>query len=327
MVLTTARSTAGGIASHLLRDLRARDDDTNVISALVHGNNRAFREFTDHEFGGGFLVGTKGLWQGVDVSDEQRLRLVWIKSCRSPRLRPRSSKRAAPSSLPEPATLVPKTPTRSRPNVLPPARRPSAPAGRRAAHPLRTSPRRHHHQRSRTAGQTSLRRSYRRTFLGSLDQDLLRDDPDTGEVAGGNVVPMAEGWARIWQFFARHGLLDQVRADELCTPDALDEHTLLRQTRRICQLALTPADVAKHTAAGTLKSEVIERAAEIGGLLRLSDSPVTLKESQKRVIRAVASGQDVLGLLPTGFGKSFCSSCPLWYCPASPSSSARLWRS
>ncbi|MGH3769610.1 MAG: DEAD/DEAH box helicase, partial [Pseudonocardiaceae bacterium] len=165
------------------------------------------------------------------------------------------------------------------------------------------------------AGQTSLRRSYRRTFLGSLDQDLLRDDPDTGEVAGGNVVPMAEGWARIWQFFARHGLLDQVRADELCTPDALDEHTLLRQTRRIRKLALTPADVAKHTAAGTLESEVIERAAEIGGLLRLSDSPVTLKESQKRVIGAVASGQDVLGLLPTGFGKSFCFQLPALVLP------------
>jgi ATP-dependent DNA helicase RecQ len=84
---------------------------------------------------------------------------------------------------------------------------------------------------------------------------------------------MAEGWARIWQFFARHGLLDQARADELCAPDALDEHTLLPQTRRIRQLAMTPDEVAKHTVAGTLESEVLDRAAQIGGLLRLSDSP------------------------------------------------------
>jgi superfamily II DNA helicase RecQ len=126
---------------------------------------------------------------------------------------------------------------------------------------------------------------------------------------------MAEGWARIWQFFARYGLLDQARADELCAPDALDEHTLLPQTRRIRQLAMTPDDVAKYTVAGALESEVLDRAAQIGGLLRLSDSPATLKESQKCIIGAVATGQDVLGLLPTGFGKSFCFQLPALVLP------------
>ena len=77
-MLTTARSTAGGIADFLATELRSRADETPVRSALVLGNPRGVRQFTDVEHGGGVLVGTKGLWQGVDVSDEQRLRLVWI---------------------------------------------------------------------------------------------------------------------------------------------------------------------------------------------------------------------------------------------------------
>jgi Rad3-related DNA helicase len=316
MVLTTARSTAGGIASHLLRELRARDDDTNVISALVRGNNRAFREFTEPEYGGGFLVGTRGLWQGVDVSDEQRLRLVWINKLPFAPF-------AAPIIEARRAVVVARASSAG-------AEDPDAIATERFYLPLAALQLRQavgrlvRSERHRgviiisdrkLAGQTALRRSYRRTFLGSLDQDLLRDDPDTGEAAGGNVVTMAEGWARIWQFFARHGLLDQARADELCAPDALDEHTLLPQTRRIRQLAMTPDDVAKYTVAGALESEVLDRAAQIGGLLRLSDSPATLKESQKRIIGAVATGQDVLGLLPTGFGKSFCFQLPALVLP------------
>ena len=316
MILTTARSAAGGIASHLLRELRARDDDTNVISALVRGNNRAFREFTDREHGGGFLVGTKGLWQGVDVSDEQRLRLVWINKLPFAPF-------AAPVIEARRAVVVSRASNAG-------AEDPDAIATERFYLPLAALQLRQavgrliRSERHRgviiisdrkLAGQTSLRRSYRRTFLGSLDQDLLRDDPDTGEAAGGNVVPMAEGWARIWQFFAWHGLLDQARADELCASDALDEHTLLPQTRRIRQLAMTRDDVAKHTTAGALETEVLDRAAEIAGLLRLSDSPATLKESQKRVIGAVATGQDVLGLLPTGFGKSFCFQLPALVLP------------
>jgi len=64
MVLTTARSTAGGIAEYLATELRRRGNDTPVLSALVLGNRRGVREFTDPGNGGGFLVGTRGLWQG-----------------------------------------------------------------------------------------------------------------------------------------------------------------------------------------------------------------------------------------------------------------------
>jgi len=316
MVLTTARSTAGGIASHLLSELRSRDDDSPVISALIRGNNRTFREFTDREHGGGFLVGTKGLWQGVDVSDEQRLRLVWINKLPFAPF-------AAPVIEARRAVVVARASNAG-------AEDPDAVATERFYLPLAALQLRQavgrliRSERHRgviiisdrkLAGQTSLRRAYRRTFLGSLDPDLLRDDPDTGEPTGGNVVPMAEGWARIWQFYAQHGLLAQDRADGLCTPAALEEHTLLPQTRRIRHLALTEAQVAEHTAAGTLEAEVLTRAAEIGGLLRLSDTPAVLKDSQQTVMRAVAGGHDVLGLLPTGFGKSFCFQLPALVLP------------
>lgn len=78
LVLTTARSTAGGISEFVADELRRRSDPTPVISALAVGNARGFEQFADPQLGGGILVGTKGLWQGVDVSDPERLRLVWI---------------------------------------------------------------------------------------------------------------------------------------------------------------------------------------------------------------------------------------------------------
>lgn len=316
MILTTARSTAGGIASHLLSELRGRDDDSPVISALVRGNNRAFREFTDREHGGGFLVGTKGLWQGVDVSDEQRLRLVWINKLPFAPF-------AAPVIEARRAVVVARASNAGAEDAEAVATErfylPLAALQLRQAVGRLIRSERHRGviiiSDRKLAGQTSLRRAYRRTFLGSLDPDLLRDDPDTGEPAGGNVVPMAEGWARIWQFYAQHGLLAQDRADTLCTPEALDEYTLLPQTRRIRHLAMTPAQVAEHTVAGTLEAEVLTRAAEIGGLLRLSDTPAVLKDSQQTVMRAVAAGHDVLGLLPTGFGKSFCFQLPALVLP------------
>ena len=43
--------------------------------AIVLGNQRAVANF---KLGGGIIVGTKGLWQGVDIDDSERLRMVWI---------------------------------------------------------------------------------------------------------------------------------------------------------------------------------------------------------------------------------------------------------
>ena len=316
LVLTTARSTAGGIADYLATELRHRGDAAAVYSALVLGNPQAVRQFTDLEHGGGFCVGTKGLWQGVDVADERRVRLVWINKLPfAPFAAPvTEARREAVRWRAEAAHAEDPDAVATETYYLPLA----ALQLRQAVGRLIRSER---HRGvviisdRKLAGQTALRRAYRQTFLGSLDSDLLRPDPVTGERAGGNVLPMAAAWARIWAFFAAHDLLPPDRAAALCTAEALEEHTLLPQTRRIRTLTMTSEEVVAHRAAGTLEEEVLDRAATIGGLLRLSDEPATLKLSQQEVIRAVAGGQNVLGLLPTGFGKSFCFQLPALVLP------------
>ena len=316
MVLTTARSTAGGIADYLAAELRRRVAETRVHSALIVGNQRAVQAFTDHENGGGLLVGTKGLWQGVDVADANRLRLVWINKLPfAPFAAPIiEARREAVKVRAELAGAEDPDAVATEMYYLPLA----ALQLRQAVGRLIRSER---HRGiivisdRKLAGVTALRRAYRQTFLGSLDSGLLRPDLDTGESTGGNVTTMAEGWRRIWAFFARHGLLNPDRAAELSTDEALEAHTLLPQTRRIRSLALTPGWVDELRAAGRLTNEVAARAAQVAGLLHLSDDPAELKASQLAVIRAVAEGRNVLGLLPTGFGKSFCFQLPALVLP------------
>jgi Rad3-related DNA helicase len=316
MVLTTARSTAGGVADYLAAELRRRADETRVHCALIVGNQRAVQAFTDPENGGGMLVGTKGLWQGVDVADAGRLRLVWINKlpfapfaapvieARREAVKVRAELAGAedPDAVATEAYYLPLAALQLRQAVGRLVR------SERHCGVIVISDR-------KLAGVTALRRAYRQTFLGSLDAGLLRPDPDTGEPTGGNVTTMAEGWRRIWAFFARHGLLDPGRAAELSTDEALEAHTLLPQTRRIRSLALTPAMVDEMRAAGRLTDEVTVRAAQVAGLLHLSDDPAELKASQLDVIQAVAEGRNVLGLLPTGFGKSFCFQLPALVLP------------
>lgn len=323
LVLTTARSTAGGIADYLATELRQRGDKTPVLSALVLGNNRGYRQFSDVECGGGFLVGTKGLWQGVDVADEKRLRLVWINKLPfAPFAAPViEARREAVKTRAEAARAEDPDAVATQLYYLPLA----ALQLRQAVGRLIRSER---HRGivvisdRKLAGQTALRRAYRETFLGSLDDTpvdgssgLLRPDVATGERTGGNVVPMVEGWARIWSFLADHGLITPERAEQMSTPETLEEHTLLPQTRRIRGLAMTREQVEQDRAAGTLEAQVLDRAAIIGGLLHLSDTSAHLKPSQRAVISAVAQGRNVLGLLPTGFGKSFCFQLPALVLP------------
>ena len=323
LVLTTARSTAGGIGDYLATELRQCGDEAPVLSALELGNNRGYHQFIDVDHGGGFLVGTKGLWQGVDVADEKRLRLVWINKLPfAPFAAPViEARREAVKTRAEAARAEDPNAVATQMYYLPLA----ALQLRQAVGRLIRSER---HRGvivisdRKLAGQTALRRSYRETFLGSLDDtpadgspSLLRPDPVTGERTGGNIVPMAEGWARIWSFLARHGLVPAERATELSTPDSLEEHTLLPQTRHIRRLAMTREQVEAHRTAGTLEGEVLERAATIGGLLQLSDAAAHLKPSQRAIIGAVAQGRNVLGLLPTGFGKSFCFQLPALVLP------------
>ncbi|PYC87442.1 hypothetical protein C7C46_04510 [Streptomyces tateyamensis] len=318
LVLTTARSTAGGISEFLTEELRRRSAPTPVVSALALGNARAFEQFTDPGHGGGILVGTKGLWQGVDVSDEQQLRLVWINKLPfAPFAAPLvEARRAAVCARAEAAGLEDPDAHATEHYYIPLA----ALQLRQAVGRLIRSER---HRGvivisdRKLAGHTALRRAYRRAFLGSLDQGLLRTDPRTGEPGAGNVVNMAEGWARIWDFFARHGVLSPQRAAELSEPAALLRHTLLPQTLRIRQLELSPEDVAKLAADNRLEEEVLHRASEVAGLLRLMDDPgqFRLKAAQRAVIEAVVQGRNVLGLLPTGFGKSFTFQLPALVLP------------
>ncbi|WP_055531732.1 DEAD/DEAH box helicase [Streptomyces graminilatus] len=318
LVLTTARSTAGGISEFVAAELRRRGDPTPVISALATGNARGFEQFADPQSGGGILVGTKGLWQGVDVSDPERLRLVWINKLPfAPFAAPLvEARRAALCAKAEAAGLEDPDAHATEHYYIPLA----ALQLRQAVGRLIRSER---HRGvivisdRKLAGHTALRRAYRRAFLGSLDEGLLRPDPRTGEPGGGNVVTMARGWARIWDFYARHGIVSPQRANELSEPEMLQRHTLLPQTLRIRQLELSAEEAGKLSADGQLEGEVLKRAAEVAGLLRLMDDPsqFRLKAAQCAVIKAVTQGRNVLGLLPTGFGKSFTFQLPALVLP------------
>lgn len=316
MVLTTARSTAAGIGAHLVEQLRARTLEAPVVEAMTLGNGRAYQTFTDPEHGGGFLVGTRGLWQGVDVADAERLRLVWINKLPfAPFAAPIiAARRASVRETAERAGHPDPDGFATQHYYLPLA----AIQLRQAVGRLIRSDR---HRGvviisdRKLAGDSALRRSYRRAFLGSLDEGLERPGPEEGDTGGDNVATMAEGWRRIWTFFAREGLLDPSRAAELCTPQALAAQTLLPQTRQIRELELSEEEVQRLRTGGRLVEEVLERCARIGGLLRLSDEPVELKAGQRAVITAAADGQNVLGLLPTGFGKSYTFQLPALVLP------------
>jgi Rad3-related DNA helicase/DNA polymerase III epsilon subunit-like protein len=316
MVLTTAKSTAAGISQYLSEGLRRDGDATPVHSAVLLGNPRAVQQFDSHTDGGGILVGTKGLWQGVDIADPDRLHLVWINKLPfAPFAAPViEARRAAVVARADTAHAEDPDAVATETYYLPLA----ALQLRQAVGRLIRS---EQHRGvviisdRKLAGHTALRRAYRETFLGSLDADLLRPDPVTGERTGGNVMSMADAWARIWDFYARSGLLGPARASELSTPQALLEHTVLPQTRRIRELALTAEEVTQHQAGGTLVAEVLDRCARVGGLLKLSDAPTDLKSSQQAVITAVAEGRNALGLLPTGFGKSYCFQLPALVLP------------
>lgn len=316
LVLTTARATAAGITGRLEQELRARAHAAPVVGALAVGNGRAFAEFTEAENGGGFLVGTKGLWQGVDVADEDRLRLVWINKLpfapfADPLIEARRAAvrdRAEEAGHPDPDGAATET------YYLPLA---ALQLHQAVGRLIRSS--RHRGviviSDRKLGGYTELRRAYRRAFLGSLDPDLLRTDPDTGEAGGGNVTTMTDGWRRIWTFLAREGLLPQGRAKALCEDEALERHTLLPHTRRIRELALGDEEIEQLRARGRFNQTVLERTARVAGLLNRSDQPVSLKPAQRTAISAVAEGRNVLGLLPTGYGKSYTFQLPALVLP------------
>ena len=313
MVLTTATATAAGIAEHLAAYTARAGLGVPLAAAPILGNRRAVERFRAD---GGWLVGTKGLWAGVDVAEPDRARLVWINKLpfapfADPLVAARradAAARAAAEGHPDPEGAA--TEHYYLPLAAVDLRQAVGRLIRSGAHRgvIVISDR-------KLAGAASNRRLYRRVLLGSLDTGLLVADPATGEPAGGNVVNMTEGWRRIWKFLAAGADIDSGRLADLLAPEALDAQALLAETRAIRALELSAADAAAHSAAGTLAEEVVERSRKVGGLLRFADEPLTLKVEQEEAIRAAAEGRDLLALLPTGFGKSYCFQLPALVLP------------
>ena len=313
MVLTTATATAAGIAEYLANYSARSGLTVPLAAAPILGNRRAVEAFRAE---GGYLVGTKGLWAGIDISDPERARMVWINKLpfapfADPLVAARrvdAAARAAAEAHPDPDAAATER------YYLPLA----AIELRQAAGRLIRG---ENHRGvivisdRKLAGGASMRRLYRRILLGSLDPGLLVEDAETGEPAGGNVVEMTEGWRRIWEFLAAGGDILPTRLPELCRPEALEAQALLEHTRRIRALELSEAEVAALSATGKLGDELVGRAEQIAALLRFKDEPLSLKPEQAECVRAVAEGRDLLALLPTGFGKSFCFQLPALVLP------------
>ncbi len=327
MVLTTSKNAAAGIAHELTQQLAAVDLPVPVHDQTYLGTARAVQKFTaDDADGGGFLVGTRGLWTGVDVSEPGRMHLVWINKLPFPvftdpviAARKEQVRREAETDGAADPDLVA--------NIeyyLPLAALDLRQAVGRLV--------RNSHSRGvivisdrKLGGQLPLRRLYREVFLGSLDRGLHRPDPDTGEAVGGNVTSMTDGWALIWKFLAEQGLLHEpgqgrpdaagqaALAERLCAHQTLEEHTVLPATLQVRRLALTHAQVDAERAVGTLEQTVLDRAEQAASLL--SGRPVTLRTEQRIAIAAAARGDDVLALLPTGYGKSYCFQLPALLLP------------
>lgn len=315
IVLTTSRNAAGGIADELALLHAADGRNVPVHNQVTFSTARAVADFTGSaSHHGGVLVGTRGLWTGVDVSEPNRNHVVWINKLPFPvftdpviAARRESVRRAAELAGDDDPDL-----TANATYYLPLAALDLRQAVGRLI--------RNHASRGvivisdrKLAGDLPLRRLYRQVFLSSLDKGLLVDDPDTGETAGGNVVTTREAWARIWPFLAEIGALPSERVGPLTEPAALEEHTLLPATLAIRRLEMTEQQIAQHRDAGTLEQEVLFRCEQIASLL--AGEPRTLKPEQLQAIAAVVAGRDSLALLPTGHGKSFCYQLPALVLP------------
>jgi Rad3-related DNA helicase len=315
MVLTTARAAAGGIADELQLLLDGDGLSVPVHNQVLLGTKGSVDAFKGgEEYHGGFLVGTRGLWTGVDVSEPGRTNLVWINKLPFPvftdpvvAARREQIRRAAEQAGdPDPDLVA------TSEYYLPLAAldlrqavgrliRNSGSGGAVVISDRKLS------------GDLPLRRLYRQIFLGSLDGGLHVADPDTGEATGGNVVPMEVGWQRIWDFAAEQDILDDTRAKVLCQPEELERHAVLPATLEIRKLALTDEHVAQLRADGHLREEVLARATRAATLLTGKER--TLRDAQREAIAAVADNRDVLALLPTGSGKSFCFQLPALVLP------------
>ncbi|MBV9662172.1 MAG: DEAD/DEAH box helicase [Acidimicrobiales bacterium] len=309
MVLTTSRASAAGIAEAAAPGLSAAG--VPVATAETLGNARAVDTFATT---GGVLIGTRGLWQGVDISDPGRLRLVWINKLpfapfADPVIRARrahalagaiADREADPERAADEAYYLPLAALSLRQAV-----------GRL----IRTTEHRGVIVISdnKLSGSDSRRRMYRRVFLGSLE-DGLRVDVG-GDVGAGNVKSMLDGWQNIIIFARDAGIVDSDAADAALEPDTLAGFVDLPEMVAIRQLMYSPAEAAAGLAADrdAFAAETVERCQAVAGVL--AGAQVELRDEQRHAIAAIACGDDLLAMLPTGFGKSFCYQLPALVLP------------
>lgn len=307
MVLTTSRNAANTIYERLI-EVRGRFGSEYAISSAGYlGTATAIETFKER---GGALVGTKGLWQGVDIDAPERMRLVWINKlpfapfadpvvvARREIVRARAEEDGAvdPDGYAVEHYYLPLAAIELRQAV-----------GRL----VRTSDHRGVIVISdrKLAGPTRLHRRYRQVFLGSLE-GLVRDD-DTWGTGGGNLRSMASGWREIWEFLAEdESVLSAARAAELVTPEALEEHTLLPSVRAIKQARLDTATVETLQTAGddVLRDAVLAACTSVASSLRGEET--ILHPYQTEAIAHLVGDRDVMAILPTSHGKSFIFQLP-----------------
>jgi RecQ family ATP-dependent DNA helicase len=305
MVLTTSRASAAAISEASAPALAEAGIPLATTETL--GNARAVEQFVSR---GGVVVGTRGLWQGVDVADPERLRLVWINKLPfAPFADPVIAARRAHAV--EAARLEGEAdPERVGDEAY---YLPLAALGLRQAvgRLIRST----EHRGvivigdAKLAGFDARRRMYRRVFLGSLDPGL-RIDGLAGDIGAGNVMSMRDAWHTIIAFGAEQGFVDPANAETALSEDAIDALIDLPET------AALRAQILTHEVETELRAkdpegfgeEVVARAEAVARILGGPD--VVLRDEQRTAIAAVAEGRDLLALLPTGFGKSYCYQLP-----------------
>lgn len=304
MVLTTSKASAGAISEALAPRLAAIG--VPLATSEILGNDRAVQRFSGD---GGVLVGTRGLWQGLDVRDPERLRLVWINKLPfAPFASPLVvARRARAVQLAELAGAADPEREADEAYYLPLA----ALALRQAVGRLVRSVR---HRGvivisdAKLSGNDPRRRLYRRMFLGSLDPGLRRDVGN--DLGAGNVMTMTEAWRDALAFGAQEGFVDEARVPELHDDSALARFVDLPEMVAIRSQLLDQESARELRAAGegALVTEVLERCQRLAQILGGPDH--VLHPEQREAIAAVARGDDLLALLPTGFGKSYCYQLP-----------------
>ena len=304
MVLTTSKATSAAISEAAAPRLAGLGIGLKTTEIL--GNARAVTQFANE---GGVLVGTRGLWQGVDVRDPRRLRLVWINKLPfAPFANPLIVARRARAV--EQAKLAGDVdPERSADEnyYLPLA----ALAVRQAVGRLIRSV---DHRGivvisdAKLAGNDPRRRLYRRTFLGSLEPGLRRDVGN--DVGAGNVMTMAEAWRDALTFGVAEGFVNGERAVEIQDDEAMARFVDLPEMTAVRGQLLDKDEAAILRSRGSqaFVDEVLDRCQNLARILGGDDH--VLHPEQCEAIATVARGDDLLALLPTGFGKSYCYQLP-----------------